>query len=52
VLGIDVDPELIATAKRETPVELKTKVELRESSIVELDEPPARFDLVFFTWSL
>jgi 2-polyprenyl-3-methyl-5-hydroxy-6-metoxy-1,4-benzoquinol methylase len=52
VLGIDVDPELIATAKRETPVELRTKVELRESSIVELDEPPARFDLVFFTWSL
>ena len=52
VLGIDVDDELVATAKRETPPPLRRKVEFRESSIVELDEPPARFDLVFFTWSL
>ena len=52
VLGIDVDPELIETAKREIPPELRAKVELREASVVELDEPPARFDLVFFTWSL
>lgn len=52
VLGIDVDADLVATAKRETPPELAGKVELREASIIELDEPPARFDLVFFTWSL
>jgi 2-polyprenyl-3-methyl-5-hydroxy-6-metoxy-1,4-benzoquinol methylase len=52
VLGIDVEGELIEDAKRETPPELRGKVELREASIVELDEPPKRFDLVFFTWSL
>ena len=52
VLGIDVDGELIETAARETPAQLRGKVEFRESSVVELDEPPARFDLVFFTWSL
>ena len=52
VLGIDVDGELIETAIRETPLNLRGKVEFRESSVVELDEPPARFDLVFFTWSL
>ncbi len=52
VLGIDVDGDLIEAATRETPPKLRGKVELRESSVVELDEPPARFDLVFFTWSL
>ncbi len=52
VLGIDVDAELVATARSETPPPLRGKIEFRESSIVELDEPPARFDLVFFTWSL
>jgi 2-polyprenyl-3-methyl-5-hydroxy-6-metoxy-1,4-benzoquinol methylase len=52
VLGIDVDADLIETARRETPPELRSKVELRETSVVELNEPPARFDLVFFTWSL
>jgi 2-polyprenyl-3-methyl-5-hydroxy-6-metoxy-1,4-benzoquinol methylase len=52
VLGIDVDEELIQTARRETPPELRGKVEFRETSLVALDEPPRRFDLVFFTWSL
>jgi 2-polyprenyl-3-methyl-5-hydroxy-6-metoxy-1,4-benzoquinol methylase len=52
VLGIDVDGELIETATRKTPPKLRGRVEFRESSVVELDEPPARFDLVFFTWSL
>ena len=52
MLGIDVDEELVATAESETPPALRGKLEFRESSIVELDEPPARFDLVFFTWSL
>ena len=52
VLAIDVDADLIETAERETPPELAGKVEFREASIIELDEPPARFDLVFFTWSL
>jgi len=52
VLGIDVDDELIEVAQRETPPELRGKVDLREASVVEVDEPPARFDLVFFTWSL
>ncbi len=52
VLGIDVDDELIETAKRRSLPSCVRKVELREASVVELDEPPARFDLVFFTWSL
>lgn len=52
VLGIDVDADLIEQARRDMPPELKGKVELRHGDIVELDEPPRRFDLVFFTWSL
>jgi 2-polyprenyl-3-methyl-5-hydroxy-6-metoxy-1,4-benzoquinol methylase len=52
VLGIDVDADLIEQARKEMPPELKGKVEIRQSDIVELDEPPRRFDLVFFTWSL
>ena len=52
VVGIDVDADLIDTAKREIPSGLRERVELREASVVELEEPPARFDLVFFTWSL
>jgi 2-polyprenyl-3-methyl-5-hydroxy-6-metoxy-1,4-benzoquinol methylase len=52
VLGIDVDADEIEIARRETPRELRHKIEFRERSIVELDEPPRRFDLVFFTWSL
>ena len=52
VLGIDVDGDLIEMGRREMPPELRGKVELRETSVVELDEPPAGFDLVFFTWSL
>ena len=52
VLGVDTEAEEIETAKRETPPELRDRVEFREASIVDLDEPPHRFDLVFFTWSL
>lgn len=52
VLGVDTDAEEIETARRDTPRELKGKVEFREGSVVDLDEPPRRFDLVFFTWSL
>jgi 2-polyprenyl-3-methyl-5-hydroxy-6-metoxy-1,4-benzoquinol methylase len=52
VLGIDIDGELVETAKRETLPELREKVAFREASVTELDEPPASFDLVFFTWSL
>jgi 2-polyprenyl-3-methyl-5-hydroxy-6-metoxy-1,4-benzoquinol methylase len=52
VLGVDVERDEIETARQETPPELRGKVEFREASIVELDEPPRRFDLVFFTWSL
>ena len=52
VLGVDVEGEEIERARQETPPELRSKVEFRETSIVELDEPPRRFDLVFFTWSL
>jgi 2-polyprenyl-3-methyl-5-hydroxy-6-metoxy-1,4-benzoquinol methylase len=52
VLGIDADAELIRTARRETPPDLRDRVEFRKASIVDLDEPPRRFDLVFFTWSL
>jgi 2-polyprenyl-3-methyl-5-hydroxy-6-metoxy-1,4-benzoquinol methylase len=52
VLGVDVEADEIETARRETPPGLRGKVEFREASIVDLDEPPRRFDLVFFTWSL
>ncbi len=52
MLGVDLEAEEIETARRETPPELRGKVEFREASIAELDEPPHRFDLVFFTWSL
>ncbi len=52
VLGVDADEESIATAIAETPPALAHKVRFRAASIVDLDEPPAEFDLAFFTWSL
>ena len=53
VLGIDVDGELDRDrGERDASGKLRGKLEFRESSVFELDEPPARFDLVFFTWSL
>ena len=52
VLGVDTDSEGIEIARAETPPELRGKVEFRETSIADVGEPPKRFDLVFFTWSL
>lgn len=52
VLGVDTDEDEIATARRETPASLRRKVRFHVASIADLDEPPASFDLVFFTWSL
>ena len=52
VLGIDVDEELIADAKAGAPQRHAGKVRFRTASVVDLDEPPSSFDLVFFTWSL
>ena len=52
VVGIDVDEERIETAREETPAAVADRVEFRAASVVELEDPPSSFDLVFFTWSL
>ena len=52
VVGIDVDEDGLADARRDLPARLHDKVELREASIVDFDDPESSFDLVFFTWSL
>jgi ubiquinone/menaquinone biosynthesis C-methylase UbiE len=52
VVGIDTDDEALADARTDMPAPLRDKVELREASIVDLDDPDSSFDLVFFTWSL
>jgi 2-polyprenyl-3-methyl-5-hydroxy-6-metoxy-1,4-benzoquinol methylase len=52
VVGVDVDEERIADARAHTPPHFADKVEFRVADIVELEDPPSSFDLVFFTWSL
>jgi 2-polyprenyl-3-methyl-5-hydroxy-6-metoxy-1,4-benzoquinol methylase len=52
VLAIDTKPDEIATARRETHDDLGARVEFRVQSAIDLDEPPAAFDTVFFSWSL
>jgi ubiquinone/menaquinone biosynthesis C-methylase UbiE len=49
---VDVDEERIADARAHTPPHFADKVEFRVADIVELEDPPSSFDLVFFTWSL
>ena len=52
VVGVDPDEERIELAREATPPRLAHKVRFRAASVVDLDDPPASFDLVFFTWSL
>ncbi|MBD0330097.1 MAG: class I SAM-dependent methyltransferase [Thermoleophilia bacterium] len=52
VLAVDPDPETVAAAREALPRRLARTVELRVARAEELDEPPAAFDLAFFSWSL
>ena len=52
VVGVDTDEERIALAREATPSRLAHKVRFDATSVVELEDPPSSFDLVFFTWSL
>jgi 2-polyprenyl-3-methyl-5-hydroxy-6-metoxy-1,4-benzoquinol methylase len=51
VLAIDTKADEIATARRETHDDLRARVAFRVQSAIDLDEPPAAFDTVFFSWS-
>ncbi|HEV8602959.1 MAG TPA: class I SAM-dependent methyltransferase [Gaiellaceae bacterium] len=52
VLGIDVDEELIAEARKSTPPDLSGRVRFEAVDVRDLDVPAAGFDLAFFSWSL
>jgi 2-polyprenyl-3-methyl-5-hydroxy-6-metoxy-1,4-benzoquinol methylase len=52
IVGVDPDEERIGLAIGDTPPHLAHKVRFRAASVVDLDDPPSSFDLVFFTWSL
>jgi 2-polyprenyl-3-methyl-5-hydroxy-6-metoxy-1,4-benzoquinol methylase len=52
VVGVDPDEERIELAREATPARLAHKVDFRTESVVDVEDPPSSFDLVFFTWSL
>jgi ubiquinone/menaquinone biosynthesis C-methylase UbiE len=52
VLGIDIESESIAEARRATPPELAEKVRFRVASAEKLRVRPAGFDIAFLSWSL
>jgi predicted RNA methylase len=52
VLAVEPDEDAVAAAREVLPRRLRRAVELRVASAEEVDEPPASFDLAFFSWSL
>ena len=52
VLGIDPDEDVIATARGETPAELRRHVGFEVAHAREIELPRGEFDLALFSWSL
>ena len=52
VLALDPNEEAIRYARKHTPAELRGRVRFEVAGALELDEPPASVDLVFYSWSL
>lgn len=52
VLGLDPNPLMIDRAIAATPDDLQKSVTFRVESIVDVDLPPAAFDVAILSWSL
>jgi 2-polyprenyl-3-methyl-5-hydroxy-6-metoxy-1,4-benzoquinol methylase len=52
VFGIDPDEDSIATARGETPAELRRRVRFEVAHAREVELPRGEFDLALFSWSL
>ena len=52
VLALDTNDESIAAARAALPAHLAGRVRFEAKSVVDVEELPAAFDLVFFSWSL
>jgi ubiquinone/menaquinone biosynthesis C-methylase UbiE len=52
VVAFDPDADVVATARADSPEELREKVRFEVASADEIEVPPQSVDLVFFSWSL
>ena len=52
VLGLDPDEDVIATARSETPRELRRRVRFEAVDAAQAELPRGEFDLALFSWSL
>jgi predicted RNA methylase len=52
VLGVDPIEEDVATARAETPADLRQKVRFEVADAAQAELPKGEFDLALFSWSL
>jgi 2-polyprenyl-3-methyl-5-hydroxy-6-metoxy-1,4-benzoquinol methylase len=52
VFAFDPDEESIATARAETPRDLRRRVRFEVAHAAQLELPKGEFDLALFSWSL
>ena len=52
VFAFDTDEEEIATARADTPAELRRRVRFEAAHAREIELPKGEFDLALFSWSL
>jgi 2-polyprenyl-3-methyl-5-hydroxy-6-metoxy-1,4-benzoquinol methylase len=52
VFAFDSDAEEIATARAETPADLRRRIRFEAAHAREIELPKGEFDLALFSWSL
>ncbi len=52
VLAFDPDEEVVATARAETPRELRKRLRFEVAHAREIELPKGEFELALFSWSL
>jgi ubiquinone/menaquinone biosynthesis C-methylase UbiE len=52
VVAFDPDEESIATARAETPRELRRRIRFEVADAAQIELPKGEFDLAVFSWSL
>jgi 2-polyprenyl-3-methyl-5-hydroxy-6-metoxy-1,4-benzoquinol methylase len=52
VLAIDLDAPSVAIARDQTPPELKSKIDFRTASLMEIDLGQGVYDTGIFAWSI
>jgi len=52
VLAFDPDEEVVATARAETPRELRKRLRFEAAHAREIERPKGEFELALFSWSL